>query len=213
MAGAIEAGLTKRLKRALQDDQNDLLDRLRGLRSPQKAAQVLPERADHAARFAAACRPFLGEAVVAGATFVTGLLPGVKSGQVPHEPDALVETLANAVVDPLRRRLEAVLTAGEGDDTVALAEQVGVSYRELKTQRIEAVASDHVAAAFAQGAFAATPPETLLRWLVEDTDGPCADCDDNVLAGGLPKGEPFPTGQRHPPAHAGCRCLLVPQRA
>ncbi|MEA2247481.1 MAG: hypothetical protein QOH46_2010, partial [Solirubrobacteraceae bacterium] len=25
-----------------------------------------------------------------------------------------------------------------------------------------------------------------------------------------PKGEPFPTGQLHPPAHLGCRCLLVP---
>jgi len=45
--------------------------------------------------------------------------------------------------------------------------------------------------------------------VAEDVDGPCPDCDDNTLAGELPKGEEFPTGQLHPPAHAGCRCLLV----
>ena len=49
-----------------------------------------------------------------------------------------------------------------------------------------------------------------LRWVVQDTGGPCPDCDDDVLAGSLPKGEPFPTGQPYPPAHPGCRCLLVP---
>lgn len=51
-----------------------------------------------------------------------------------------------------------------------------------------------------------------MRWIVEDTDGPCPDCDDDALAGELPKGEAFPTGQHHPPAHSGCRCLLVPGR-
>ena len=37
----------------------------------------------------------------------------------------------------------------------------------------------------------------------------CPDCEDNSLAGAQAKGEPFPTGQLHPPAHPGCRCLLV----
>ena len=26
----------------------------------------------------------------------------------------------------------------------------------------------------------------------------------------IPAGEPFPTGHLRPPAHPGCRCLLVP---
>ena len=30
-----------------------------------------------------------------------------------------------------------------------------------------------------------------------------------ALAGPTVKGEAYPTGQLHPPAHAGCRCLLV----
>jgi hypothetical protein len=33
------------------------------------------------------------------------------------------------------------------------------------------------------------------------------------LAGPVPRGEAFPTGHPHPPAHAGCRCLLAPMDA
>ena len=47
-----------------------------------------------------------------------------------------------------------------------------------------------------------------LRWVPADP-GRCPDCDDNALEPTL-KGATFPTGQQHPPAHPGCRCLLVP---
>jgi DivIVA domain-containing protein len=212
VVGPVEANLTRRLKRALQDDQNDLLDRLRGLRSSQKAAAVVlaaPEA--HAARFREAGRPFLAEAMSAGRAFTALLLPGIRPAEHLGGLEQAADELAEAIVEPLRRRLEGVLAAGEGDDPVVLAEAVGGAYREWKTKRVEVVAADHVAAAFAAGAYAATPSGTALRWLVEDVDGPCPDCDDNVLAGAQPKGEPFPTGQRHPPAHPGCRCLLIPQ--
>jgi hypothetical protein len=129
------------------------------------------------------------------------------------ELDDLASELADAIVDPLRRRLEEVFAGYSDTDEAALAESVGVAYREWKTQRIELTASDHVASAFARGAFAAAPRDTLLRWVVEDVDGPCPDCDDNALAGDVPRGDPFPTGQQFPPAHAGCRCLLVPKTA
>ena len=46
--------------------------------------------------------------------------------------------------------------------------------------------------------------------VVDDGGVPCPDCDDNSLAGSVPKGEPFPTGDLHPPAHPGCRCIAVP---
>jgi len=211
IVGPIEASLTRRLKRALQDDQNDLLDRLRGLRSSQKAAAVvLSDREIQAARFRDVGRPFLSEALTAGAEFTASLLPGVGTSANLGDLDRAAEDLSEAIVDPLRRRLHSVLVAGQGDDPVVLAEAVGAAYREWKTKRVEVVAADHVAAAFAAAAYAATPSGVALRWLVDDPDGPCPDCDDNVLAGGQPKGEPFPTGQRHPPAHPGCRCLLVP---
>jgi DivIVA domain-containing protein len=212
--GPIEASLARKLKRALQDEQNDLLDRLRGLRAKPTAALVLPAIGAHAERFSAAGRPLLDQAAKAGAAFAASL-----SGQAPSpkhaetaDLDDLAADLAGAVIDPLRRRLEQAFSdGGDDDDPGVLVESLGAAYREWKTQRIEQTAADQIAAAFARGAFAATAEGTRLRWLVEDANGPCPDCDDNALAGAIPKGEPFPTGQRWPPAHAGCRCLLVPE--
>jgi hypothetical protein len=67
-----------------------------------------------------------------------------------------------------------------------------------------------VAAAFARGVLAATPDGVSLRWVVDDGEDRCPDCDDNALGGATAKGEAYPTGQIHPPAHPGCRCILVP---
>jgi hypothetical protein len=49
---------------------------------------------------------------------------------------------------------------------------------------------------------------TVLHW-IPIAVGRCADCDDNALEPTV-KGAAFPTGQVHPPAHPGCRCLLAP---
>jgi len=70
------------------------------------------------------------------------------------------------------------------------------------------VARPHATTAFVRGAVAAAPDGISLRWIVDD-EVPCPDCDDNALAGPTPKGQKFPTGQLHPPAHQGCRCVLV----
>jgi hypothetical protein len=45
--------------------------------------------------------------------------------------------------------------------------------------------------------------------VASDDGGPCPDCDDDALAGPTRKGDAFPTGQLHPPAHPGCRCVLA----
>ena len=214
----IESTLARRLKRALQDEQNDLLDRLRGFRGKVTEAALLPSPNEQAERFAIVSRPLLDEAARAGASFIRVALRGsdgqsapepASSGDLP-ELSVLADELAAAVATPLRRRLELAFADGQDEDPTVLAEALGAAYREWKTQRIERTAGDHVAGAFSRGAYAATPKDTPLRWLVEDLDGPCPDCDDNTLAGSIPRGEPFPTGQIYPPAHPGCRCLLIP---
>ena len=48
----------------------------------------------------------------------------------------------------------------------------------------------------------------MLRWVPAEVEQ-CPDADDNALEPTC-KGRPFPTGQSCPPAHAGCRCLVVP---
>jgi hypothetical protein len=122
----------------------------------------------------------------------------------------LSEDAAATIVESLRRRLEHAVASSAGDEQSVLIEAVGAAYREWKSERIERIAGDVLAAAFARGTWYETPDGTMLRWVVEDTDGPCPDCDDDALAGNLPKGEAFPTGQPYPPAHPGCRCMVVP---
>ena len=56
----------------------------------------------------------------------------------------------------------------------------------------------------------ATDADGSARWVVDDGGAPCPDCDDNALAGPVPHGSEFPTGDLHPPAHPGCRCLAAP---
>ena len=89
-----------------------------------------------------------------------------------------------------------------------LGDALGAVYRQWKTERVEQIARHHLMAAFNKGAYASVDEGTPLRWVFADA-GPCPDCDDNALAGPTPKGEAYPTGQLHPPAHTGCACLLA----
>src|SRR5205823_1212279 len=197
LVDAVQAPLVKKLKRALQDEQNDLLDRLRSVRTRPGPESVLPSEAAQADRYRAAAMPFLGDASIAGSHFLGG------RDEVVDVAD-LAADLATAITAPLRARLERALASGHGDDTRSLADDIGAAYREWKSQRIEAVAGDMVTAAFGRGALASVAPGTPLRWVVDDQGGACPDCDDNALARPAPAGDEYPTGQRHPPAHVGC---------
>jgi hypothetical protein len=207
----VEGSLTRKLKRTLQDEQNDLLDRLRGLRGEPSADRLLPNLAEHVARYADAAQPLVEQAAAAGVTFANRALDRTnRSAAHPPPVSDLAQDAATTIVESLRRRLEHALSVSAGDEQAVLVEALGAGYREWKSERIERVAGDVLAAAFSRGTWHEAPDGTLLRWIVDDTDGPCPDCDDDVLAGNLPKGEAFPTGQLYPPAHPGCRCLLVP---
>jgi hypothetical protein len=124
--------------------------------------------------------------------------------------DEIDGQLAAAIVTPLRHRLAETIAENDDDDQAVLVDALGAAYREWKTQRLERIAGDALADAFSHGVVHATPPTVPLQWVVDDVDGPCSDCDDNVLAGALSREEAFPTGQFLPPAHAGCRCIVVP---
>jgi DivIVA domain-containing protein len=201
MLGPVVATLARRLKRALTDDQNDILDRLRA--SKGWGPGVLPPEAEHIERYARAGFEQLAEAARSGASFVGG-----KSDQAPKVDDIASE-LAAAIVLPLRRRLEDKGAGVESGDDAALVEHVGAAFRDWKGARVERLVGDEAVSAFSRAALAAAPSDASLRWVVDDEGVECPDCDDNALAGPVPRGEVFPTGHSHPPAHAGCRCLLV----
>ncbi len=199
------ATLARRLKRSLQDDQNDILDRLRAKGG--WAPGVLLSEEDHARRYVEAVADQLMEAARAGATFAGG-----KADDAPGADD-VAASMAAEIVAPLRRRLESAGPSVDEGDESALVELVGAAFREWKGARTERLAGDQTVFAFARAALAVVPEGTMVRWIVDDDVAECPDCDDNALAGPVASREDFPTGHAHPPAHAGCRCLLVPANA
>jgi DivIVA domain-containing protein len=209
---AIATGVTslsRKLKRVLQDDQNGGLDRLRSTddRSPEA---VLTPREEQIARVKDVGFELMEEAAREGAGLSGGRLKERMRRSIAEE-QAL--ELAEAVVMALRGRLEETWSDLAAGDEAGLAAHISASYREWKGHRIERLAGDHLAAAFSRGVLAASSPATSLRWVVDDNGAKCPDCDDNALAGPVRRGDRYPTGQAHPPAHAGCRCLLVPDPA
>jgi len=216
VTGRLGSSLARKLKRALQDEQNSLLDRLRSLKGPVTPASVLPNIEEQPDRFMDAGRPLLEDAARAGsqsisAFYATDAVPD-RLAQGPLGPGSiedLVEELGRSITEPLRQRLELAFQSAS-DNPTDVANALGSAYREWKTQRIEATANDQVSAAFSRGAYLAFPDDAMLRWVVDASEVPCPDCEDNTLAGAQPKAESWPTGQLHPPAHPGCRCALVP---
>jgi len=121
--------------------------------------------------------------------------------------DTLATELGAALVEPLRARV--LRTIEDGNDVDDVTRRLRSLYREWKGQRVGAAARHYAAAAYARGALEEAAG-TEVRWLVDRTGEPCPDADDNALAGVVRAGDPFPTGDRCPPAHPGCRCLVVP---
>ena len=195
----------RRGKRALQDEQNDLLDGLRRQRGKIDTTKVLPTQDDQVARWAHVLQPAVDTAYSGGAASVEG------AAAVGAAPRGLLTELSTSVVSPLRERLSSSLEQIDArtpaDTEIAVAQSLGARYREWRGEQLEGALGDVMAVAWSRGVFDAAPDGARLRW-VPAVGGKCPDCDDNALEPTV-KGSDFPTGQPHPPAHPGCRCLLV----
>jgi DivIVA domain-containing protein len=223
----VAAKLGRALKRALQDDQNELLDALRHVSGSPDLDEVLPANAQRE-RFVTATEEHLAAAYAAGAVYLVegdategpSVVAPAPSRQAALDAARLVAAqLADDLTTLLRKRIERSL-AEIGSSGEGAADGASAAYREWKGSRVEGLGGDFATRAFAVGglevlASVAESDRPLVRWVVEDegSSGTCPDCDDNSLAGALAPGEEFPTGQVQPPVHPGCRCLLVPVRS
>ena len=197
----LQRELGRKVKRTLQDEQNDVLDRIRTVKGRPVALDVLPTTAAQVGVLASTLRGPV-DAAYGGGRLAAGARPSAGAA-----PGPMVDGLAATMVERLHERLvEAIDGAGEED--ASITQRLGARYREFKGQELDAIVGDTLAAAWALGVYDATPRGATLRW-VAAVEGQCPDCDDNALEPTV-KGESFPTGQPHPPAHPGCRCLLVP---
>ena len=200
----IEQRITRKLKRVLADEQNDALDKLRRTHATTLDA-LFPPLDEQLAMYATPVRDELASAAYAGASFTGDEREG------PAIDDVGLE-LASALVAPMRERITNALRDAAGDEDAG-ADGIRACYREWKSQRIGALASDAALAAFNRGVFDAVSEDARLRWVVDHGGTPCPDAEDNALAGLVPRGDAFPTGHCYPPAHPGCRCLIVAEPA
>ena len=140
-------------------------------------------------------------------------LPYRDSQEKAYSTDANIwgATHEAKTLEHLDTSLESIDGKSPADVEIAIAQRLGARYREWRGQDLEEVLGDALTAAFARGAYDAAPEGARLRW-VPARVGKCPDCDDNALEPTV-KGSDFPTGQPHPPAHPGCRCLLVVDRS
>lgn len=212
----VEKSLSRVLRRLASDEQNELLDQLRRIkRGRPDAATLLP--ADQAAvveRFVDALAPDFGKAADAGSTFWADLA-GTSAGALFGDDDLLRGRLAERVtgfLDLHRAHLERTFAdaESEGLDVGELSDRVRAAYRDWRSGSLADLAGDLATAGFAHGERRAAGPGTPWRWVVDNGGLPCADGEDNALAGAVPCEEPFPTGDVTPPAHPGCRCILAP---
>jgi hypothetical protein len=194
------AMLTRKVKRALQDDQNVMLDRLRDVQGI--IVEELEEERIQRARYADAAYEALFEAAQAGIQFVldeTGIGVGITSSVVIQE---CATDLAVTIVVALRKRLLSE-TAGDG------AERANTVYKEWRGARVERLCADAARRAFNAGIIAGSQ-DRQVNFLVAPSDAPCEDCSQNEAHGAVQAGQPFPSGSAFPPVHAGCACLVLP---
>jgi hypothetical protein len=199
----------RKLKRVLADEQNDILHAAKSPKKKGATASLLAPEAEHLERWTSVIHGELTAAAAAGAESVRDASEKERLTLVGKAGvlDPAMAWLSDAIVRPLRERVETAIADSDGDAS-ELADSVRSIYREWKNQRIDEHLDDVVRMAFGRGALAAVKPGTPLCWTVDPAGPACADAEDNSLSGAVPAGQPYPTDHVCAPAHAGCRCML-----
>lgn len=196
----------RRMKRLLQEDQNDLLDRLRTRRGKGSLNENIPPQDEQVARFKEGLSEILGSAFREGRKLAGADGPG-------DVDKAVVGLITKQLVSPLRSEVSRTVEAGlEAQDTAtAIAEHVSDVFRVWKGVRTEMLGEGMVHAAFHQGLIDAwrNQGSGQKKW-VQDQERDCPKdvCNSNAEAGFLPVDSAFPSGHIAPPAHGGCTCTL-----
>ncbi len=212
----IVAGLVRKLKRAMSDEQNELLDGVRRSGTSAHLEEILP-RTQQEQRYVDVASSFLEEARAAGITFGGELCLSMGVNKIDPQNGTPVDTLALELASMLSGGLRSKMgwdSPPQDDDAEALlVERLSATYREWKGNSLNQLVTDQVMGAFNSGEVSVLPPGTTLVWVVDQKEGTCPDCEDNHISEGTKVGDLWPTGVMYPPSHAGCRCLLVPSIA
>ena len=192
--------LTRRVKRALQDDQNIMLERLRNV-----SAMITTELEDEhtqRSRYAEAAYDALALAAQAGVQFAHDE-GGVAGANVSN--DALQDCAADLAVTVVLALRKKILSDSAGDGP----ERANAAYREWRGARVERLCTDAARRSFHLGVVTASKGRSI-RFFAVPNDAPCDMCAHDSESGERIAGENFPSGSPYPPLHAGCACTVVP---
>jgi hypothetical protein len=201
--------MARKLKRVLADEQNNVLEHLRGKRSSLEMDAILGTPEEHASRYAESIAEDTMAAAGSGAKSVK--VAGGSSRRVTQKAVAshVKDSVTAGFVAGFREDTRIAIGEAEGDREI-LASLMRDVYRKWKTDLIDQHVDDLACTAYSKGGFLALEPQTRVSWMVDPEAACCSECEDNSLAGAVTKGEEFPTGHAMPPAHPGCRCLVCP---
>jgi hypothetical protein len=202
--------LSRRVKRITQDDLNRILATIRSNGRSGALAIVEQLMNDSEGRINDV-RLLVARVVHAGSDFAA-VLGGRSFDPAGDRFDNIVEETALELTDvlgqaTLARAFTTIDNNADGDEADLVALTNGI-YREARRQLDELI-NDVAYRAFSRGA-RLVPGATGYLWITSSSSQPCADCEDNMLAGINPIAEAFPTGHENPPAHPGCTCVIVP---
>ena len=203
--------LTSKIKRALADEENAMLTYLQGKKAAVALEKLLPESAMHVQGYVEAVAEDVMSAAMGGAKSLSSSLKADLRRKVTSSAvmQVMSKNIDDVLVRPLRDRIQRCVEQSDGDRE-EMSKLIRSVYREWKMQRVEQHIGDIARLAYSRGAYLVLDQGTSVCWMVDPNGPPCADAEDNSLAGATALGTDFPTGHAHPTAHTGCRCLVIP---
>ena len=203
--------ITRKMKRALADEENSMLTYLQGKKSVVALEKVLPLADEHLQMYVEALSEDVISAAMAGAQSLSKSLKADLRKRVTRSAvmQVVSRTMDESTIRPLREKIQRAVEQSNGDKD-EMSNLIRSVYREIKMQRVEQQVSDIARMAYSRGAYLVLDQGTQVCWMVDPNGPSCADAEDNSLAGSTDLGSEFPTGHVHPTAHAGCRCLIAP---
>lgn len=204
--GDLPAQTARRLKRLLQEEHNDLLDRLRTQRGKGEVDDNVAPHDEQLGRFVAGLSDTLGRA----------FSEGRKAAGSPDADSAAAVTklVTRQVLNPLRGEISKAIEAGlQAEDSAGnLSERANDVFRVWKGVRTQLLGEGISYAAYHQGMIDgwSSSENSGKRWVLSADEQECPNniCRRNADAGAVALKAAFPSGHQAPPAHGGCTCTL-----
>ena len=193
--------LRRQMKRALNDDQNDVLDRIRrGTGNP--SVSELPSNEEQIQHYFDPLRASLGAVADSAAEIADGEADLVAI-------DSIALQMARHLVLSLRIPMIDKIEKSPDSDRELLSDAIRSIYRDYRNALLVPLLEDALFEVYAIGHFMALDQNAETRWLVDPRLEPDPLCEINSRTNGLKAGDIYPSGHNYPLSLPGCRCLLV----